>query len=388
MDSSVGDDRYRDTIKTGNWSLLFRNGQGWDYEPFKHVGSTTLLTSADGTTGYIPIGINITFPRQDAEYINYFVKRASLTINTPTTPVSSTTSGPSGTALPANGSGSGKISVGAFIGTIFAVVILVVLVIVGVLCFLRRRRQRRGDGGGGGGGGGRSATLMGELGSLPQRDTTIGRNPLIPQPYPTPGSNNGFMDQGDTRYQIPTPTTYNTNGNNTRSSAAPLINIGSGESGSGSNQNLLAGAGGLAGVGAGAGVGAAAVGGGIPADQSSSSAGGAGGRRLSTAYTAYTNDYPPAYIGPNSPQPSQYHASTTIARSSHEHLSSVSGGGGQALAQFAQENRSLITEELEMKLQRAGYVPTDDPDSIPEEEWKRDYGVTKFELARLRSLFR
>ncbi|KAG8840970.1 hypothetical protein FRB91_005480, partial [Serendipita sp. 411] len=348
MTSSVGDDLYTDDLKTGNWSQLLGGGGGWDYQPFKHVGSTSLPTDPDKTVGYIPLSINITFPRQNAEYINYFVKKASLKITTPSTPVPSASA--SSTSLPSNpgDSGSNKVSVGALVGAVIGVAIVVALFFIGILLYRRRQRQNKDAGG-------LSGPGMGELG--PQRDT-IGRNPLMAQPYMNAGFQNstpqfqqptpGFERQSEPRFQIPSPNTYATN--NTRSSV-PLININNNTPGA---QNVAPP---------------------IPADQSSSSAGG-GNRRFSAAYTAYTsNDTPPAYIGPNSPPPSQYQSimSTTIARSSNEGLSSTSG---QALALYAQENRALITEELEGKLQRAGYHPADDPDAISEDEWKRDYGVT------------
>ncbi|CAG7850097.1 SubName: Full=Uncharacterized protein {ECO:0000313/EMBL:CCA71987.1} [Serendipita indica DSM 11827] len=57
------------------------------------------------------------------------------------------------------------------------------------------------------------------------------------------------------------------------------------------------------------------------------------------------------------------------------------------LAQWARIHRTQIPARLEAKLASAGYVPTDNPDGIPEEEWLQEYGVTKFELARVRALY-
>ena len=100
-------------------------------------------------------------------------------------------------------------------------------------------------------------------------------------------------------------------------------------------------------------------------------------RHSNSAYTAYTNDTPPAYIGPAEP------------RAPLSTLGSESAAGTTAisLSQYAQENRGVIPEDLEAKLQRAGYAPMDDPDSISEDDWRRDWGVTKLELARLRALY-
>ncbi|KIM26122.1 hypothetical protein M408DRAFT_9991 [Serendipita vermifera MAFF 305830] len=58
-----------------------------------------------------------------------------------------------------------------------------------------------------------------------------------------------------------------------------------------------------------------------------------------------------------------------------------------ALAAFANANRDLISEDLELRLSVAGYLPSDDPDNLSEEEWMAVHNVTKLELMRLRSLF-
>ena len=57
------------------------------------------------------------------------------------------------------------------------------------------------------------------------------------------------------------------------------------------------------------------------------------------------------------------------------------------LAKWAKKNRKYIPERLERKLENAGYVPTDDPDQLTEDEWRRDWGVTIFELGRMRKLY-
>lgn len=59
----------------------------------------------------------------------------------------------------------------------------------------------------------------------------------------------------------------------------------------------------------------------------------------------------------------------------------------RALAAFADANRDLISEDLELRLSVAGYLPSDDPDNLTEEEWMTVHNVTKLELIRLRSLF-
>lgn len=49
------------------------------------------------------------------------------------------------------------------------------------------------------------------------------------------------------------------------------------------------------------------------------------------------------------------------------------------LAEFANANRTMISEDLEARLTTAGYMPTDDPDGLTEEEWS-EHGITKLEL--------
>ncbi|KAG8819496.1 hypothetical protein FRC17_010427 [Serendipita sp. 399] len=57
------------------------------------------------------------------------------------------------------------------------------------------------------------------------------------------------------------------------------------------------------------------------------------------------------------------------------------------LPQWARDNRGYITEKLEAKLDAAGYVPTDNPDSLSPDVWKREWGVTELELRRMRALY-
>ncbi|KAG8784637.1 hypothetical protein FRC20_001076 [Serendipita sp. 405] len=129
---------------------------------------------------------------------------------------------------------------------------------------------------------------------------------------------------------------------------------------------------------------------------------------------AGTEAPPPAYIAPSAlgiyvpplptprnfgygtPQPlplaSASESGFFLASASQFGATSTSGRGtfvaaDAGLSQWARENRSYITEKLEMKLDAAGYVPSDDPDNMSEEEWKREWGVTKLELTRMRSLY-
>jgi hypothetical protein len=46
----------------------------------------------------------------------------------------------------------------------------------------------------------------------------------------------------------------------------------------------------------------------------------------------------------------------------------------------------LIPEELESKLMRVGFMPSDDPTIMSPEEWLAQYGINKIELVRIREL--
>lgn len=59
----------------------------------------------------------------------------------------------------------------------------------------------------------------------------------------------------------------------------------------------------------------------------------------------------------------------------------------ETLEELARRYRPLIPVELEAKLRRANYLPTENPDDIPEEAWLREYGVGPLELARVRRLY-
>jgi hypothetical protein len=58
-----------------------------------------------------------------------------------------------------------------------------------------------------------------------------------------------------------------------------------------------------------------------------------------------------------------------------------------ALARWANANRAFITHDLEARLEAAGYLPTDDPNNLTEEEWITEHNVTKLEVIRIRALY-
>ncbi|KAG8809147.1 hypothetical protein FRC17_003595, partial [Serendipita sp. 399] len=116
--------------------------------PFIHTGSVALELSADRTTGYVPLAINLTFPRQDTEYINYYVKGASFKITTPTTPVtiSGNNSSSINVPVPAEWSQSGgpnKISTGAFIAGVLSAALVVAVISLSLIYICKRTRRKR-----------------------------------------------------------------------------------------------------------------------------------------------------------------------------------------------------------------------------------------------------
>ncbi|KAG8772243.1 hypothetical protein FRC15_002876 [Serendipita sp. 397] len=134
ISSSAGDNVFAETLHAGDWSQLFSTGEGWNYAPFKYKGTTNFTKNAAETMGYISLYINITFPRQEMEYINYYVKAASFKITSAPAPVTSGTSDSS--------SRPNKLSVGSFVGGIIGAAIFAALVIVALLFYMKKRRQK------------------------------------------------------------------------------------------------------------------------------------------------------------------------------------------------------------------------------------------------------
>ncbi|KAG8807378.1 hypothetical protein FRC17_004489 [Serendipita sp. 399] len=130
-------------------------------------------------------------------------------------------------------------------------------------------------------------------------------------------------------------------------------------------------------------------------------------RSIARTALSGTEAPPPAYTSPTvlrvnvlqslhqlpyeNPRPAAAAPSTVESDTIPTRASSSVGGAfvnaDSGLSQWARENRSYVTEKLEMKLDAAGYVPSDDPDNITEEEWKCEWGVTKLELTRMRALY-
>lgn len=99
---------------------------------------------------------------------------------------------------------------------------------------------------------------------------------------------------------------------------------------------------------------------------------------LHSANSAAPSDPPPTYghsLPRDSPHPDPTQMRTLSASFSPE------------LVRFASTNRDMINENLEARLQAAGYLPTDDPSNLTPEEWRVEYGITRLELRRLQDLY-
>ncbi|KAG8773267.1 hypothetical protein FRC20_001797 [Serendipita sp. 405] len=205
--SSVDGEIYNNTLTAGNYTQLFTYGTGWNDPPFKNNGLTVISTNPERTIGYIHLAINITFPRQAGETINYYVKNAEfkivipeppspITMITHETPTSRTSGYISSTATVSYGASGpladqpSSVSIGTLIGSMMGATIFVILIMLGLFCCWRQRLMRRGIG--------RVATeeknspsttiesqRMGPLDDTPTRDQ--GRS-MIPEQAPPPSA--------------------------------------------------------------------------------------------------------------------------------------------------------------------------------------------------------
>lgn len=57
------------------------------------------------------------------------------------------------------------------------------------------------------------------------------------------------------------------------------------------------------------------------------------------------------------------------------------------LGLWANENRGVISPDLEQRLRDAHYLPSDNPDDISGQEWRDQHRVGYFELKRLQDLY-
>ncbi|KAG8758700.1 hypothetical protein FRC14_007544 [Serendipita sp. 396] len=437
--SAVGSNSFSNNFAADDYEELLHTRQTWVGDPFSHSGNTAVVKSGS-QTGYISLSVGLTFPREVSAYINYYMKGYQFRITTPTsvveTPAASTPNSPSPSSSPVSTSStssslssvtstslsslshtlapdastsqssdsgggasiassssnsnpvpSNKVPTAAIAGGVMGAIALLSAFIILFLLY-RRRKQRQIEE--------REKAMRLDA---DQQSFWVSPNSrpatIPPSGMPTTNINVPPNQHGVNPFVIPS---------HPPNSSGYAFDYGNG-----------------------GGAMMAARGDGPPSPQNSISQWVQNQnnaqsqyhqRAPSVARTTFTgigtDAPPPAYIAPSAlgidvpplPTPRNFGygtprplppASVTESESfpasaSQIGATSTSGRGtfvaaDAGLSQWARENRSYITEKLEMKLDAAGYVPSDDPDNIGEEEWKRDWGVTKLELTRMRALY-
>jgi hypothetical protein len=121
--------------------------------------------------------------------------------------------------------------------------------------------------------------------------------------------------------------------------------------------------------------------------------GGVAGRpsSLHPSFISITPSDPPPTYGHQDSSPLQNidpaHPQTPTHHTHTQPQTPIQPSFSLELARFARANRDVINENLEARLQAAGYLPTDDPSRLTPEEWRVEYGVTRLELRRLVDLY-
>jgi hypothetical protein len=113
---------------------------------------------------------------------------------------------------------------------------------------------------------------------------------------------------------------------------------------------------------------------------------------LHPSFISTTPSDPPPTYGHQDSSPLQHIDPTHPQTPTHTHTHTqpqtpIQPSFSLELARFARANRDVINENLEARLQAAGYLPTDDPSRLTPEEWRVEYGITRLELRRLVDLY-
>ncbi|KAG8758707.1 hypothetical protein FRC14_007551 [Serendipita sp. 396] len=437
--SIVGTTSFSDNFAADDHEELLHTRQTWVGDPFSHSGNTPVVKDED-QMGYIPLMVRLTFPREPSAYINTSMKSYKFRITTPTSvveapvasvpnspssnpssPVSTSSStsmslssvttaslsslpytlaldaytsqssdsgwGPSVASSPSNNNRgpSNKVSKAAVAGGVMGAIALLSAFIIGFVLYRRRK-----------------LTLTEEKEKVIRIDADQQSFWVSPNSRPAtninvPANQHG-VDPFVTPSHSPKPSGYAFDYGN---GEAPMATRGDGPL---SPQNSISQ---------------------WAQDQNNAQSQSYNAkdsyvginnhrRGPSAAPTTLTEAPPPAYIAPSAlgidvpplptipsfgygttrvlPAPSVSESESLPASASQLGVTSTSGrvtfvAADAGLSQWARDNRSHITEKLEMKLGAAGYVPSDDPDHIDEEEWKREWGVTRLELTRMRALY-
>ena len=343
--ASVGNDSYSIAFASDDYEELLHTRHTWVglYHPDARtcIISETLIGSPIERTGslglvkagdkaYIPLTIDLTFPRADKSYINYYMKNATFRITTPSVAVPSTstrgsTPSASSTEAPLPQTPSAKMPIAAIAGGIAGIV---VLGLFAAFFFLYRRRKTA-----------KRESLV-ELMTPTTKSwhsdsmSSLQANESLITPWSIPARSN--------------PSPAHTLPQTTPPVVKPSI---------------------------------------TPASTNNASRSHRGPSNGTSMFSR-----PPAYdAGPSfgTSRGESSWATNTLPVFSRSSSSGPSGAsrGESALSQWARAHRAFISGKLEAKLDAAGYMPADDPDSMTETEWMDTWGVTKLELGRLKALF-
>ncbi|KAG8811997.1 hypothetical protein FRC17_002242 [Serendipita sp. 399] len=93
----VGSSSFEDTITAGNFDRVFTAGN-WEGPTITHDADIPLTRNRGSSTVYVPVYINVTYPRLTGDHINYYVKSATFRINTASSGGTTTTGSAAGTS--------------------------------------------------------------------------------------------------------------------------------------------------------------------------------------------------------------------------------------------------------------------------------------------------
>jgi cell division septation protein DedD len=297
-----------------------------------HSASTSVVRGSQPGLGYIALKINITMTpltTSHEEYLNYYVKDIGFQITTPQQ------NGTSSTAS-SSPSSSTTVPVGVVAGATIGAVALIALLVIVFLLLKRRRQRKNAD---------RSSLTepVKHVDPLPHEEEGPTPVPWVAPDSAQPAAPVGMMERNN-RPNISGFREYS-------SSKSPRTFLNS-----------------------------------SPDPAATTSGSGTRGREISpnsgdtprltsthstSLFSSTPSDPPPTY-GPED-----------LLRQDRAPSSLFS----PELARFAAANRDVINENLEARLQAAGYLPTDDPNRLTAEEWRVEYGITKLELRRLQDLY-
>ena len=132
----VGSQSFSDSLPAGNFDRVFQTTH-WEGDTYTHEAEIALSRNNAATTAYIPLFINITWPRQTGDYINYYVKQTTFKINTERTgdPTPSPSASTPATVTKTN-------QTATIVAGIMGAIALFALVVIGFLLVKLRRRRR------------------------------------------------------------------------------------------------------------------------------------------------------------------------------------------------------------------------------------------------------